>query len=121
MNENFINFLIELKATLRQEILDELRTEFREYMTSEQSKSIVQKEEDIIKVEEASKILKLATSTIYSKVSKNELPVLKRGKPLLFSKIALNEYLNSDHRKTFSEINYEAEKGIIKNRRKSNR
>jgi len=42
--------------------------------------------EKLLTIKEASEFLKLTVPTIYSKVSKNELPYMKQGKRLYFSK-----------------------------------
>lgn len=46
-------------------------------------------------IQEAAEFLHLTVPTIYSKVSKGELPVMKRGKRLYFSRIDLMEYVNT--------------------------
>lgn len=59
-------------------------------------------------VTETSQFLNLSIATIYSKVSKRELPVLKRGKRLYFSKTELLEYLEKGRKKLKTEIEAEA-------------
>lgn len=49
---------------------------------------------------EAAKFLDLALPTIYSKVSRNEMPSIKRGKRLYFFKDQLVEYLKNGLRQT---------------------
>lgn len=115
MNELLNNFIAELKETLRKEILEELRTELMDKKVSSESNY----EYDTIGVEEASKILILAPSTVYTKVSRGELPVVKRGRPLCFSKKQLQEYLNSKKPKTNSDIHFEAERALISNFQKT--
>ena len=67
-------------------------------------------DEDLpVGIKEASKILKLAVPTIYSKVSKGELPYYKNGKFLLFNKNELMEYIKQGRRKTDAEIEAEAD------------
>jgi excisionase family DNA binding protein len=52
-------------------------------------------EDKVLSVVEVSKLLGLAKSTIYSKVSRRELPHMKRGKILYFSEKEINEYIKS--------------------------
>ena len=47
----------------------------------------------VLSVDEVSKLLGLAKATIYTKVSRKELPHMKRGKNLYFSEKEINEYL----------------------------
>jgi len=64
--------------------------------------------ERLFTVEEAAEFLKLTVPTIYSKVSKGELPVMKRSKRLYFSSTELMEYLKRGRRKSNAEIEQEA-------------
>ena len=65
--------------------------------------------EQLLTVEQAAEFLSLAIPTMYSKVSKGELPVMKRGKRLYFSSTELMTYLKEGRRKSFPEIEAEAE------------
>lgn len=64
--------------------------------------------EQFLTIQEAAQFLNLTVPTIYSKVSKGELPVMKRSKRLYFSNIELMEYLKKGRKKTSSEISNEA-------------
>jgi len=50
----------------------------------------------------------LTVPTIYSKVSKGELPVMKRSKRLYFSSTELMKYLKRGRKKSNAEIEQEA-------------
>ncbi|MFK2818990.1 helix-turn-helix domain-containing protein [Flavobacteriaceae sp. LMIT009] len=63
--------------------------------------------EKFLDINEASAFLNLAVSTIYSKVSKKELPYMKRGKRLYFSKTELLDYIKGGRKQTVSEIETE--------------
>lgn len=65
--------------------------------------------EQLLTVQEAAKFLNLKVPTIYSKVSKGELPVMKRSKRLYFSSTELMEYLKEGRKKSNTEIEAEAE------------
>ncbi|WP_281336256.1 helix-turn-helix domain-containing protein [Flavobacterium eburneipallidum] len=66
--------------------------------------------EDILNIEEASKLLNLSISTIYSKVSKREIPVNKQGKRIYFYKHELMQWIKSGRIKTYLEIENEIDK-----------
>jgi len=68
--------------------------------------------EQLLTIQEAAKFLKLTVPTIYSKVSKGELPVMKRSKRLYFSSIQLMEYVKEGRKKTFAEIQKESQNYI---------
>jgi excisionase family DNA binding protein len=71
----------------------------------------------LLTIQAAAEFLSLAVPTIYSKVSKGELPVMKRSKRLYFSRIELMEYLKEGRKKTISEIEADAENYLKKGQR----
>jgi len=84
------------------------KVEKLEKIVSEKS-NIPEQTERFLTVEEAAKLLNITKQTIYEKVSRGELPVMKRGKRLYFSDIELYEYLKGGRKKTNAEIDAEAE------------
>ncbi len=66
---------------------------------------------------EAAEFLSLTVPTMYSKVSKGELPVMKRAKRLYFSRTELLDYLKAGRKKSNAEIEAEAEAYLL-NRKK---
>lgn len=73
-----------------------------------------QEADEILNVPGAADFLKIEVATIYSKTSRGELPVMKRGKRLYFSKAELIDYLKTGRKKTNKEIESEAEKYLNK-------
>jgi len=73
--------------------------------------------ERLLTVYDAAEFLNLTVPTIYSKVSKGELPVMKRGKRLYFSANELMEYLKAGRKKSNAEIEQEA-KAYLSNNKK---
>ena len=73
--------------------------------------SIVEENEnEILNIQEASKLLNLSVSTIYSKVCKRELPVNKQGKRIYFYRHELMKWIKSGRVKTYLEIKNDIEK-----------
>lgn len=60
--------------------------------------------ENIISINEASKLLNLALPTIYALTSKREIPFLKRGKKLYFKRNELEAWLMEGRKLTRQEI-----------------
>ncbi|MCT4664945.1 MAG: helix-turn-helix domain-containing protein [Flavobacteriales bacterium] len=60
-------------------------------------------------IKETAKFLNLKVPTIYSKVSRGELPVMKRGKSLYFSKAELIEYLKEGRKMSNSDLDKQVE------------
>jgi len=69
---------------------------------------------DIIDIDEATQLLGIAKPTVYDKTSKGEIPHMKRGKRLYFSKKELLEWLKSGRRKMRSDIEQEAKAYILR-------
>ena len=73
--------------------------------------SIVEENKDeILNIQEASKLLNLSVSTIYSKVCKREIPVNKQGKRIYFYRHELMKWIKSGRVKTYLEIQNDVEK-----------
>ncbi|QEC78514.1 helix-turn-helix domain-containing protein [Mucilaginibacter ginsenosidivorax] len=85
-----------------------------------QHKADDQDEDEMLTVDQAATFLNLAVPTIYSKVSRREIPVSKPGKRLYFSKSELNEYKKSGHHQTISRMldDYQAIPKVLKRRSK---
>lgn len=61
-------------------------------------------EEELLTISEAAAYLNLSVATLYSKVSRNEIPVCKRGKRLYFCKSELLEWIREGRNITNEEI-----------------
>lgn len=70
--------------------------------------------EAFLNVDEASDFLGLTKSTFYVKVSRREVPSIRRGKKLYFSTNDLTEYLKGGKRKTNEEIRANAQSYLKK-------
>ncbi|MFC3881270.1 helix-turn-helix domain-containing protein [Algoriphagus namhaensis] len=81
------------------------------------SQSSTDQPEHLLTIQEAAEFLNLTVPTIYSKVSKNELPVMKRSKRLYFSSIELIDYLKEGRKKSNAEIEQEAEAYLSNNKK----
>jgi excisionase family DNA binding protein len=70
--------------------------------------------DQLLNIQQAAAFLGLTVPTMYTKVSKCELPVMKRGKRLYFSQAELLEYLKEGRKKSNAEIEAEAAMYLIK-------
>jgi len=71
--------------------------------------------DQLLTIDEAGELLHLTKPTLYSKVSKGELPgVCKQGKRLYFQKQSLIDWIKSSQRKSNAEIEAEAESYLKK-------
>lgn len=74
----------------------------------------LQTPEALYTIQQASEFLNLSVPTIYSKESKGELPVMKKGKKLYFSSLELMQFVKDGRKKTNAEIEAEAVKYLKK-------
>ena len=84
-------------------------SELKKLLTHSKEEKTQEPTEKLLSVQETAKFLNLSVPTIYSKVSKRELPFMKRGKRLYFSSIELLEYLKEGRSKSNKELEAEAE------------
>lgn len=75
--------------------------------------------DQLLTATEAAAMLVLTLPTVYSKVSKGELPHMKRSKRLYFSSLELMAYLKAGKRKTYAETALEADQYLANKGRRS--
>jgi len=73
--------------------------------------------EQLLTIQQAAEFLSLSVPTLYGKVSKGELPVMKRSKRLYFSRTELLEYLKDGRKKSNAEIEEEAKAYLLNNKK----
>jgi excisionase family DNA binding protein len=61
-------------------------------------------QKELLSMKEAAKFLSLSTATIYSKVSRRELPCMKKNGRLYFIQSELMDYLKAGRKETLAEI-----------------
>lgn len=66
------------------------------------------KDDEFLTISQAAILLNLTVPTMYGKVSRGELPVMKRGKRLYFSREQLTNYIKDGKKKSSAEIDAEA-------------
>jgi excisionase family DNA binding protein len=66
-------------------------------------------QDELLTVQDTAKFLSLSVPTVYSLISRGELPVMKRSKRCYFSKVELINYLKQGKKKTLAETASEAD------------
>ena len=112
--ENTLTFdqLPQVVAMLTKEV-----SELKQLLLQKSEQKATPPAEQLLTVQEAADFLHLSVPTVYSKVSKGELPVMKRSKLLYFSRNDLINYIKEGRKKTNSEIEAEADNYLTKNKR----
>ena len=89
--------------------LQETVNNIQRLLLSKSIEQAIDTPDQLLTVHEAAEFLSLAVPTVYSMVSKSELPVMKRSKRLYFSRIELMDYLKAGRKKTLAETAIEAD------------
>ena len=76
---------------------------FRESLAEQQISHDAHAHNEALSVQDAAQFLRISPSTVYSKVSKGELPVMKRGNRLYFSRSDLVAYLKAGRKPLVSK------------------
>lgn len=90
-------------------------SELKQFLINKSEQQPIQQPEKLLSIQEAGELLNLTVPTMYSKVSKGELPVMKRSKRLYFSRTELIQYLKAGKRKSSEEIESEADAYLSNN------
>ena len=64
-----------------------------------------EEKKELLNIDEVSELLSLSKSTIYTKVSRRELPFIKQSKRLYFEKSEILSCLHSSRKPTLGELN----------------
>jgi len=92
-------------------------SELKRLIIEKQEQAPTDQPEQLLTIQQAAEFLSLTVPTIYSKVSKGELPVMKRGKRLYFSRAELLEYVKAGRKKSNAEIEQEAKAYLLNNKK----
>ena len=76
-----------------QEYMELNRSLYNERPIQHTATNVVEEKLDIIYLEEAKVLTGYTANTIYTKVSRKEIPVVSSGRPLTFSRMQLNEWM----------------------------
>lgn len=95
-------------------------SELKRLLIEKQDQLPVDQPEQFLTIQAAADLLRLSVPTIYSKVSKRELPFMKRGKRLYFSRTELTDYLKEGRNKTHAETAQEAEAFLADRKQRKN-
>jgi excisionase family DNA binding protein len=95
-------------------------SELKRLLIQKQESKPTEQPEKLLNIQEAAQFLNLTVATIYSKVSKGELPVMKRSKRLYFSSTELLAYIKDGRKKSNAEIEADADAFLLTKKRNRN-
>ena len=91
-------------------------SELKELLSMKKDEKPSTPQEKLLTLKQAAEFLDLAEATIYSKVSRGELPVMKPGKRLYFSSTELMDYLKGARKLSNAQIEERAKAYLRKNK-----
>ncbi|MDX2190512.1 MAG: helix-turn-helix domain-containing protein [Bacteroidota bacterium] len=89
--------------------LDNIETLLLDIKHQPKSQSEQPQSDELLTVQDTAKFLSLSVPTVYTLISKGELPVMKRSKRCYFFKVELINYLKQGRKMTLAETAIEAE------------
>ena len=92
-------------------------SDLKRLLIEKQEQASTDQPEQLLTIQEAADFLSLTVPTMYSKVSKREIPCMKRSKRLYFSRTELLNYLKEGRKKSNAEIEQDA-KAYLSNNKK---
>ena len=87
--------MVQLSFDSLPQVVQELNSKIDNITMLLESAKPAENKNDLLNIQEAAEFLNLSKSTLYNKVNKRELPVMKKGKRLYFSRVELIEYIKS--------------------------
>ena len=87
--------MVQLSFDSLPQVVQELNSKIDNITMLLESAKPAENKNDLLNIQEAAEFLNLSKSTLYNKVNKRELPVMKKGKRLYFSKVELLAYIKS--------------------------
>ncbi|MCU4177638.1 helix-turn-helix domain-containing protein [Carboxylicivirga sp. N1Y90] len=93
-------FINNIASAIANQVANQLANQVAPLLNTDKSET----QDKLLNIDEACKVLHLEKPTVYSKVSRGELPHMKKGKRLYFSHEALLEYIHSGRVKTNDEL-----------------
>lgn len=109
--ENLPQAVSELNVKLSN--IESLLKELRNQNSSEQT-------DELFTIEQAAEFLKLTVPTMYGKVHRKEVPCMKQGKRLYFSKLELIAYIKDGRLRTTYELEQAANDYLSTKKRLNN-
>ncbi len=89
-----------IRSVINQELPELISNELKKYFDNQEKVSRNNVDNDNIGIARVKEITGYANPTIYSKVHRREIPVIGRGRPLLFSESQINLWIQAGRPKT---------------------
>lgn len=111
MSNNIIIISEENLEKLSEQLLSKLQHNFQPIPVQVEDKT-----DTFLNVDQVAELLNLKKATIYSKVSKNSIPFIKKGKLLLFSKADILQWLQKSKHEDISDVSTKVNNYLFNNK-----
>lgn len=73
--------------------------------------------DQLLTISQVAEFLSLSVATVYGLVSRSEIPCMKKGKRLYFSKEEISDWIKSGKKKTIHELSAEADTYLLRQKK----
>ena len=100
------------------EIRQLFRQELETYFSNKVEERTQPEADQLLTIQQVADFLSLSVPTIYGLVSKAEIPCMKRGKRLYFSKDEIKNWIKAGRKKTLAELDSEADAYLLNQKKR---
>jgi excisionase family DNA binding protein len=90
-----------------------LRQELETYFATKDPNPTQKATDQLLTISQVAEFLSLSVPTIYGLVSRSEIPCMKKGKRLYFSKDEISDWIKTGKKKTISELSAETDTYLL--------
>ncbi len=100
------------------EIRQLFRQELETYFSVKRTEQPQPETDQLLTIQQVADFLSLSVPTIYGLVSKAEIPCMKRGKRLYFSKDEISNWIKAGRKKTLAELGADADAYLLNQKKR---
>ena len=95
-----------------------IESSLRKILSNQRTEQPQQETDQLFTIQQVADFLSLSVPTIYGLVSRSEIPCMKKGKRLYFSKYEITNWIKAGRKKTLAEIDAETDAYLINQKKR---
>jgi excisionase family DNA binding protein len=95
-----------------------IESSLRKILSNQRTEQPQPETDQLLTIQQVADFLSLSVPTIYGLVSKAEIPCMKRGKRLYFSKDEIKNWIKAGRKKTLAELDSEADDYLLNQKKR---
>ena len=95
-----------------------IENSIRKILNNQKTETPQPETDQFLSIEQAADFLYLSVPTIYGLVSRAEIPCMKRGKRLYFSKDEIKNWIKAGRKKTLAELGADADAHLLNQKKR---